>query len=251
LDVEAVEPVSEPLSLSESESSGEEEIMDSSDMQKARMLVQPEPDSPPYHVPSDEEQEPDEPALTDVLVFNSKSADKKPGKGTQEETKDTYPELAKIKDWRKQLSHFDEAEFECTGSNGIVFPKGSRWKTLEHYWQAAKLSLVDQPFANLLRVGEKYGNGDGNEARSLRKGIAKGPDKHPVILTQDLLSKWDTIMPEVMYVAAKAKFSQNKGKLAILCATKKAALMHLIPRVPKEVSLVRFTHYERIRSELC
>jgi len=279
LEPESIEPISESLSNVPSES-GEDEIIDSSDMQRARMLVDPEsppyhvsdkekePESPPYHVP-DEEKEPEsppyhvpdeelvpdrpnEPELTnDILVFNSKSAHKPPGKGTQENTKDTYPELSKIKDWRKQLSHFDVAEFSCEGSNGIVFPPGSRWKTLEHYWQASKLSLVDQEFANLLRIGEKYGNGDGNEARALRKGILKGPDKHPVVLSDAIIAHWNKITYDVMYVAAKAKFSQNADKLEVLCATKKATLMHLISRVKKDESLVRFTHYERVRSELC
>jgi len=257
-DVPDSEPESPPYHVpSDSESSGEEEIIDSSDLQKAKLsalqlpIDSPEPPSPPYHVPPEDEIHAQLIPQTDILVFNSKSADKKPGKGTQEQIKDTYPELSKIKDWRKQLSHFDVSEFECEGSHGVVFPPGSRWKTLEHYWQAAKLSLADQKFANLLRVGEKYGNGDGNEARGLRKGILKGANKHPVLLSPETYAKWTEIMPDVMYVASKAKFSQNKDKLALLCATKNAALMHLLSRVKKEESLVRFTHYERVRSELC
>lgn len=41
------------------------------------------------------------------FIFYSKSADKPPGKGIHEHlnSKDTYIELSKIKDWRKQLSN--------------------------------------------------------------------------------------------------------------------------------------------------
>lgn len=189
--------------------------------------------------------------VEDTFVFYSKSADKPPGKGTGEHgNPKNYPELAKKVEWRKQLSHFDESEFECDGSHedNIVFPPGSKWKTLEHYWQACKLSLADKPFANLLRLGEKYGNGNGLQARELRKGIAKGPDKHPVILSEEQLKRWNEIQPRVMYIGAKAKFSQNDEKLKLLCATKKAKLLHSPGRGGE---IVHFTHYEKVREELC
>lgn len=188
----------------------------------------------------------------DVFVFKSDSRDRPPGNGVNEVgNPKNYPELSKKVDWRKQLSHFDVAEFQCDGSpeDGIVFPPGTKWRTLEHYWQACKIYLADKPFSYLLRLGEKYGNGDGMEARNLRKGKT-GADKHPVILTPEQLQRWNDIHLNVMYIGAKAKFSQNPDKLEILCATKDAKLLHNPGRVGKD-KYVHFTHYEKVRSELC
>lgn len=215
-------------------------------------LIETVPELKPNFVEDVENtEEPKPKSNEDTFVFYSKSADKPPCKGVGEHgDPKNYPELSKKVNWRKQLSHFDESEFECDGSpdDNIVFPPGSKWKTLEHYFQACKLSLVDQPFANLLRLGEKYGNKDGNEAHNLRKGIPKGPDKHPVILSPELLKKWNEIQPNVMYVGAKAKFSQNQAKRDLLCATKKAKLLHNPGRGGE---IVHFTHYEKVREELC
>ena len=177
----------------------------------------------------------------DQFSFYSKSSDTPPGKGANEkgDPKD-YEELGKIKDWRKQLSHFDVAEFTCDGSpeDNIVFPPGSKWNTLEHFWQAAKLSLADQDFANELRVGYKNGDGDGAQAQRLRKGVN---------LTKEQLDQWDQMKMNVMYVASLAKFGQHPEKLRILCLTKNATLMHYTRGSP----LVHFTHYEKVRDELC
>lgn len=188
----------------------------------------------------------------DMFVFNSSSKENLPGKGVNEVgNPKNYPELSKKVGWRKQLSHFDVAEFQCDGSpeDGIVFPPGTKWKTLEHYYQACKLYLADKPFAYLLRLGEKYGNGNGMEAKNLRKGKT-GVDKHPVVLTPEQLQRWDDIQPNVMYIGAKAKFIQNPDKLEMLCATKHAKLLHNPGRVGKD-KYVQFTHYEKVRSELC
>ena len=217
------------------------------------------PPSPPYIPESGSESTPESmpkskggSASKDIFVFKSDSKDKPPGNGVNEVgNSKNYPELSKKVDWRKQLSHFDVAEFQCDGSpeDGIVFPPGSKWRTLEHYWQASKLYLADKPFSYLLRLGEKYGNGDGMEAKNLRKGKT-GVDKHPVILTPEQLQRWNDIQPNVMYIGAKAKFTQNPDKLEILCATKNATLLHNPGRVSKD-KYVHFTHYEKIRSELC
>lgn len=233
--------------------------------------LEPDPDSPkidsdpiendsdPIEKDSDPIEKDSEPIekdseIKDTFVFSSTSAIKpKPGKGVGEiGNPANYPELDKKVNWRQQLSHFDVSEFQCDGSpdDGIVFPPGSKWRTLEHYSQACKLSLSDKNFANLLRSGEKYGNGDGKEARELRKGKQKNPDKHPVLLTPEQLQQWDKIEPNVMYIGALAKFSQNEEKKKILCATKNAILLHNPGRVSKD-KYVRFTYYERVRSELC
>jgi DNA-directed RNA polymerase subunit E'/Rpb7 len=177
----------------------------------------------------------------DQFVFYYRSADKPPGNGKGEVGKSQeYAELGKIPDWRKQLSHFDVAKFQCDGSpeNNINFPAGSSWNTLEHFWQASKLSLANQEFANTLCVGGKNGNSDGAQAQRLRKGI---------IMTQEQLTEWERIKMDVMYTGALAKFSQHPEKLNILCLTKKAMLMHF----SRGEELEKFTHYEKVRDELC
>jgi predicted NAD-dependent protein-ADP-ribosyltransferase YbiA (DUF1768 family)/DNA-directed RNA polymerase subunit E'/Rpb7 len=176
----------------------------------------------------------------DQFAFYSRSADKPPGKGSNEiGNPQEYAELGKIPDWRKQLSHFDVAKFQCDGSpeNNIHFP-GASWNTLEHFWQASKLSLADKEFANTLALGNKNGNGDGAQAQRLRKGV---------VLTQEQLTEWERIKMNVMYNGALAKFNQNPEKLNILCLTKKAELMHF----SRGKEMERFTHYERVRDELC
>jgi len=177
----------------------------------------------------------------DQFAFYAKSADTKPGKGASEHGNPAnYNELSKIPDWRKQLSHFDVAPFQCDGSpkNNINFPKGSSWNTLEHFWQASKISLENQEVANTLRLGNKNGDGDGLQAQRLKRGVE---------LTNEQLETWSNIKNDVMYEGALAKFSQNPAKLNILCLTKKAILMHIARMKPLE----RFTHYEKVRDELC
>lgn len=207
---------------------------------------------PSYQSPPKVKEHKKDEEVQDILVFKAKSKENLPGNGVNEVgNPKNYPELSKKVGWRKQLSHFDVAEFQCDGSpeDGIVFPPGSRWRTLEHYWQASKIYLSDKQFAYLLRVGEKYGNGDGMEAKELRKGKT-GVDKHPVILTPQQLQRWNEIQSNVMYIGAKAKFIQNPDKLEILCATKNAKLLYDPTRVSKD-KYVHFTHYEKVRSELC
>lgn len=192
----------------------------------------------------------------DVFAFYSGSADVAPCKGTGESgNSKNYGDLQKVVDWRKQLSHFNVAPFQCDGdpAHGISFPAGSRWNTLEHFWQASKLSLQDKDFANLLRMGEKYGDGDGANAKTFAKGLSKGPAKtqHKVILSAEQLQRWVDIKLDVMYVGAKAKFAQNPELLRVLCLTKPAKLMHAERIRAKPTNYVHFFHYERVRDELC
>ena len=57
----------------------------------------------------------------DILMFNSTSADKKPGMGVMEAVADgyMYQHLAKKKDWRKMLSNEYACELDL---DGVVWP---------------------------------------------------------------------------------------------------------------------------------
>jgi predicted NAD-dependent protein-ADP-ribosyltransferase YbiA (DUF1768 family)/DNA-directed RNA polymerase subunit E'/Rpb7 len=203
--------------------------------EKSTEKKEPEKEKKERKEKSKKEQNPDQ------FAFYSKSADRPPGKGSNEQGNPAdYKELSKIPDWRKQLSYFDIAQFQCDGSpeNNIRFPVGSSWNTLEHFRQASKLSLGNQALANTLRIGDKNGNGDGIQAQRFRKGI---------ILTPEQLVHWARIKNDVMYEGALAKFDQNPEKLKILCLTEKAILVH----IPRGKDVERLTHYEKIRDELC
>src|SRR5690348_14774068 len=66
----------------------------------------------------------------DKLFYYSKSADKYPGKGVNEYTKENiYKELSTIKNWRKMLSNFYIAPFKLDGYT---------WNSVEHYYHANK-----------------------------------------------------------------------------------------------------------------
>ena len=232
-----IESESENIELERSEENPEEKETSEETPEKKET---PKKDSPKKDAPKKEKPEKKE-KNPDQFAFYSKSADRPPGKGASEQgNPEEYKELGKIQDWRKQLSHFDIAPFQCDGSpeNNIQFPKGSSWNTLEHFWQASKLSLEDQEFANTLRLGNKNGDGDGLQAQRLRRKVE---------LTTEQLEHWGRIKNDVMYVGALAKFSQHPEKLNILCLTKKAILMHIARMKP----LDRFTHYEKVRDELC
>ena len=75
------------------------------------------------------------------FVFYSKSADKSPGKGAQEElteSPDIYKKLSKIKDWRKKLSNFYFAPFILDGK---------KWNGVEYYFHAMKFLPKHPTFA--------------------------------------------------------------------------------------------------------
>jgi hypothetical protein len=66
-----------------------------------------------------------------ILVFYSKSADKKPGYGSGEslDPNDDFTELSKIKNWRKILSNFHYDPFIWNNK---------KWSCIEEAFQAAK-----------------------------------------------------------------------------------------------------------------
>ena len=169
---------------------------------------------------------------TDKLYFYSKSANVKPGKGTNEmiNDPDIYIDLAKIIDWRKVLSNFHFCPFKF---------EGKTYNTIEHVFQSKKIALEDPIKAATFTVesGTELGNGDGALAQKNRKLIK---------LNKTSLAKWEKIKETVMKDAAIAKYKACSEARKVLELTHNAELWHIVMRKQP----VRFIHLEEIRKEL-
>ena len=168
--------------------------------------------------------------MSDALYFNSRSADKKVGKGTNEHVKneEDYEELSKIKDWRKVLSNFNENPF---------FYGGYCWKTVEHAFQAHKFKDLDKDLFEsfTLNSGSDLANGTGLDAQKMRKAIK---------LNSKQIKEWNEISGELMKELWIAKFTQDELSRKVLLATNNAQLLHGVPRKPLE----RWISLETIRA---
>lgn len=166
---------------------------------------------------------------TDKLYFNSRSADAAPGKGANETVAhpEIYKDLAKIKHWRRILSNFHEHEF--------VY-KDATYRTIEHAFQAAKIALADPQVAHQFTVesGTELGLACALAARKARKIINLGLK----------IKEWDAISRQTMEEIAKAKYAACEEARAVLLATGKAQLWHLVMRSKTHD---HFEHLERIR----
>jgi ribA/ribD-fused uncharacterized protein len=170
--------------------------------------------------------------MADKLYYNSRSPDKLVGKGTNEHINNfsKYDKLNAYNDWRKCLSNFWVAPFTI---NDL------KYNTVEHMFQGTKISLEDPilgaQFA--LNSGSKLSKESGNVAQENRKIR---------ILSAKNLIEWEKMKDNVMYVAMRAKFSQNKDMCDILLATGAAELWHGVGRVPPTRQFI----LEKVRSEL-
>jgi ribA/ribD-fused uncharacterized protein len=93
------------------------------------------------------------------------------------------------------------------------------YRTVEHAFQAAKISLVDPVLAErfALESDTELARGDGAAARKHRK---------LVLLNDVQLREWDGCKQAVMRSAMHAKFSQHEPLWAVLLATLTAELWH-------------------------
>ena len=160
-------------------------------------------------------EEDKEKVANDKLFFYSKSAAKqRPGEGVNEyvsaENKDKYVKLSMEPDWRKKLSNFWIAPIKIDDKE---------WNTVEHYFQAKKLGLIDKEKADELSLdsGSEISKDDGSSARNQRKALP---------LTGKELQEWDRIKDEVMQKALMAKFTQHNDLQKILLETQDAELWH-------------------------
>lgn len=208
-------------------------------------LYKPEPESPLYVPKEIEKEKPEKPEKQKeektVFVFKSNSADKAPGKGVNEQLAKghSFPELSKIKDWRRMLSNFDVAEFDWSGEGVLPepFPAKTRWNSIEHAFQGAKHWWKGHKKEALrFTLSGDIGKGDGAEAQKNRKLVNMDMDG------------WDDLSWKVMASAAEAKYIQNPERMRMLKSTAPAELFHLTTQRGKKSDIVPFKHLEYIRT---
>lgn len=202
-------------------------------------LYKPEPELTPPFIPKEKEKEKPEKTEKTIFVFKSNSADKAPGKGVNEHLAkgQTFPELSKIKDWRRMLSNFDVAEFDWTGEGVLPepFPPMTRWNSIEHAFQGSKHWWKGHKKEALrFTLAGDIGKGDGAEAQKNK-------------LVKIDMDGWDELSWKVMASAAEAKYMQHPERMRMLKATAPAELFHLTTQRGKS-DLVPFTHLEYIRT---
>ena len=175
------------------------------------------------------------PPPSDILVFYSKSANVKPGKGAHESVSvaSQYAHLMDHDHWRRVLSNFHVGAFAAGPSHTFM--------TIEHAFQFYKIGLVDRERAQQFTVesGSELGRGNGEAAQKARKMVVLSPMD---------LQIWEAQKDVIMEEMATLKFQACPEAAAVLAATGNAELWHLVTRRGKRSTLVRFEHLERIRA---
>lgn len=168
----------------------------------------------------------------DKLIFYFKAVDAKPGFGEGEYVEDfeKYRVLGNYPNWRRVLSHFHLCKFTYLGKS---------YRSIEHAYQAAKISVADPIRAELFSMDSQstLGMSDGFTAREARK---------IVILTTQQLGEWNSKSYQVMTDITRAKYLQCCTARRILKETKDAELWHFERGIP----LTQWIHLEQLRSTL-
>ena len=178
-----------------------------------------------------------------VFVYNSKSLDSKPGKGSNETIpKDRISEflsLSKNKNWRRKLDDlWSDAPFTVDKH---------RWLSVEHYLQGAKFKKgfpdfysqfsIDNPseLSKDAELAKKVGDLTKTKHKEMRpKGVK---------IDQDYSLGRNDIEREA---AIKSKFGENEDLKQMLLATKDALLKKSIRRKPAEPDYILM----KVRGEL-
>lgn len=170
-------------------------------------------------------------------MFFSKSSDKPPGEGVDEELHSSpkkYEELARVKNWRRMLSNFYSRKFELDGLQWISvenFYQASKFKKRNPKWYREFSLNSESKISKSPLLAKKAGGKTGGGLRP--KNIHIDPD-------------FFTHKNEVFYRAMLAKFSQNPDLKRVLLSTKDAQLLHKTRGVP----LHRIKPLERVRQTL-
>jgi len=178
-----------------------------------------------------------------VFVFNSKSLDAKPGKGSNEtipkEKVGEFVNLSKFKGWRRKLDDL--------WSDAPFMVDKMRWTSVEHYLQGAKFKKgfpdfyrqfsIDQPseLSRDVELAKKAGDVTKTKNKDLRpQGVKVDPD-YP--LGREAVEREE---------ALRAKFSENEDLKQLLLSTHKALLKKSARRKPAEPDFLLM----KIRGEL-
>lgn len=163
---------------------------------------------------------------TDDIVFQYyiKSNNKPlPGKGIGEKIPadmvKTFSALSQIPEWRRKLDNEYESPFELDGH---------KWKTVEHYYQAAKFKNTNKEFYLLFSLdsGSKIST-DVELANSA--GSKTGKHKGDLLRSKDIKIDPDFFGGNddlALEKALFAKFSQNNEMKQLLINTQNAKLLH-------------------------
>lgn len=163
---------------------------------------------------------------TDDIVFQYyiKSNNKPlPGKGIGEKIPadmvKTFSALSQIPEWRRKLDNEYESPFELDGH---------KWKTVEHYYQAAKFKNTNKEFYLLFSLdsGSKIST-DIELATSA--GSKTGKHKGDLLRSKDIKIDPDFFGGNddlALEKALFAKFSQNNDMKQLLINTQNAKLLH-------------------------
>ena len=172
-----------------------------------------------------------------VFTFHDKANKKlKPGKGDNEKIDSSkiheYSDLAVVKDWRKMLDD-DYAS--------IFTLENKKWKTVEHYYQAAKFKKHNPHFYNQFSLDDTKSDiakdvglakAAGSQYGLYKKGRKDIPVRPNTInIDPDFYGARKT---EERERALYAKFSQNQELKYMLIATKNSVLQHFIPKQKAE-----------------
>lgn len=196
---------------------------------KSRLGVEDEPDEP---VDNSLRLDIDENVI--FTFYNKSSGTTKPGKAANEKLpaakKREYTdlELKENSDWRKKLDDDWSTMFTVDGK---------KWKSVEHYYQAAKFKKHNPHFYAKFSVSDstkefaddvEVAKAAGSEKGILKKGKKEIPLRPPEIkIDPDF---YGTRRSEEREKALYAKFSQSEDLKAVLIATKNAVLKQYIPK---------------------
>jgi predicted NAD-dependent protein-ADP-ribosyltransferase YbiA (DUF1768 family) len=168
-----------------------------------------------------------------IFIFYDKSnSNNKPGKAANEsispEKIHEYTELSLNKNWRKKLDDDWVSTFELDNK---------KWKTVEHYYQAAKFKKHNPHFYNRFSLDDTsseiakevvLAKAAGSQNGSFKKG-KRELLLRPVDIKIDP-DFYSSRKKEEREKALYAKFSQNEELKNILLLTKNAFLKHFIPK---------------------
>jgi predicted NAD-dependent protein-ADP-ribosyltransferase YbiA (DUF1768 family) len=167
------------------------------------------------------------------MYYHRSNPSSKPGKGSNESIPDSktgeYSDLQlKVNhDWRKKLDDYWIAEFKIDGS---------KWSSVEHYYQASKFKNRNPDFAKLFSL-------DSDSEISKDVSLAREAGSKPstklrpsnVKIDPDFYGGRNLVEREK---ALYAKFTQNLDLKNVLLATKNAKLMKYISKSPPEIDVV-------------
>jgi len=169
------------------------------------------------------------------FLFHSKSANKKPGKGTGEKISEErlmeFNELAKIKDWRKILSNFYMKPREGDRIQPLFELDKLKWASVEHYYQGNKFKNNNPDYYRLFAIdsGSQIMD-DPKKAKTAggKTGKVSGKKFRPktVVIDDDFFDSNNN--EKIMEKGQTAKYQQDDLSKRVLLETKDAKLTHYV-----------------------